>query len=47
MSEKNNLETGLGNFEAIRNSLKDYAELAEIADLENDEAVLDDVAAHL
>lgn len=47
MSEKNNLETGLGNFEAIQNSLKDYTELAEIADLENDEAVLDDVAAHL
>lgn len=47
MSEKNNFETGLGNFDAMQSSLNDYTELAEIADAENDEAVLDDVAAHL
>mgnify|MGYP001048253994 FL=1 len=47
MSEKNNLETGLGNFDTMQSSLNDYAELAEIADAENDEAVLDDVAVHL
>lgn len=47
MSEKNNLETGLGNFDSMQSSLTDYAELAEIADSENDEAVLDDVTVQL
>lgn len=47
MSEKNTLETNLENFQAMQQALDDYQGLAEMADAENDEAVLDEVYAHL
>lgn len=47
MSEKTNLENGLGNFDVMQANLKDYTELAEMAEDENDQAVLDEVMAHL
>lgn len=47
MSEKTNLETALGNFDSMQTNLNDYIELAEMAEAENDDAVLDDVMAHL
>lgn len=46
MSEKNNLENALANFDAMQTSLKDYTELAEMAEAENDDAVLDELLAH-
>lgn len=47
MSEKTNLETALGNFNSMQTNLNDYTELAEMAEAEDDVAVLDDVMAHL
>lgn len=47
MSEKNTLETNLENFQAMQQALDDYQGLAEMADAENDETVLDEVYAHL
>ena len=47
MSEKNTLETALTNFDSMQNSLNDYISLAELADAENDDVVLDDVMQQL
>lgn len=47
MSEKTSLETALGNFDSMQTNLNDYTELAEMAEAEDDAAVLDDVMAHL
>lgn len=47
MSEKNNLEENLGNFQEMERSLNDLAELAELAELENDEDVIADILAQL
>lgn len=47
MSEKNNLEFNLGNFQNMNSALQDLAELAELAEAENDEAVIADVIAQL
>lgn len=47
MSEKNNLEFNLGNFQNMNSALQDLSELAELAEAENDEAVIADVIAQL
>lgn len=47
MTEKNNLETNLGNFKTMQSALEDYFGLAEMAEAENDDAVLDEVMEHL
>lgn len=47
MSEKNILENNLNNFQNMQTALDDYQGLAEIADAENDNEVLDEVYAHL
>ncbi len=47
MSEKNTLEAGLGNYRDMENALTDYVELAELAEAENDEAVIGDILPHL
>lgn len=46
-TEKNNLETSLGNFQKMQASLKDLVELADLAEAEGDEAVLTDIVAQL
>lgn len=47
MSEKNTLEENIGRFEHLADSLKDLSELAELADAENDEAMLADIMQQL
>ncbi len=47
MSEKNTLEAGLGNYRDMENALTDYVELAELAEADNDEAVIGDILTHL
>lgn len=47
MSEKNTLEENIGRFEHLAGSLKDLSELAELADAENDEAMLADIMQQL
>ncbi|MDO5386336.1 MAG: peptide chain release factor 2 [Pseudomonadota bacterium] len=47
MSEKNTLEENIGRFEHLAGFLKDLSELAELADAENDEAMLADIMQQL
>lgn len=47
MSEKNTLETNLNNFKNTEISLNDYVELIELAELENDESVINEIVTHL
>ena len=47
MSEKNNLDFNLGNFERMQKSLDDLVELAELAEAEGDESVITDVINQL
>ncbi len=47
MSEKNTLEENLGNFQTMERSLQENIELAELAEIENDEEILTEVEAHL
>ncbi len=47
MSEKNNLEFNLGNFQRMQNTLNDLTELAELAEAENEEDVIADVIRQL
>ena len=47
MSEKNNLEFNLGNFQRMQNTLNDLVELSELAEAENDEDVIADVIRQL
>ena len=47
MGEKNILEENLGQFRQAETSLQDYADLAELAEADNDETMGDEVAARL
>lgn len=47
MSEKNNLDFNLTNFKNMQTSLQDLTDLCELAEAENDEAVIADVQAQL
>lgn len=47
MSEKNSLETSLGNFDEMSRNLSDYTDLVEIAEAENDETVISEVTEQL
>ena len=47
MSEKNNLDFNLGNFERMQKSLGDLLELSELAEAEGDESVITDVINQL
>lgn len=47
MSEKNNLEFSLSSFQTMSSALQDLVELAELAEAENDEAVVSDVIVQL
>lgn len=47
MSEKNNLDFNLGNFERMQKSLGDLLELSELAEAESDESVITDVINQL
>ena len=47
MSEKNNLEFNLGNFQQMDTALKDLCELSELAEAEGDEAVIADIITQL
>ena len=47
MSEKTNLEDSLANFQNMQQNLQDNIDLAEMAEAEGDEAVLDEVEHHL
>lgn len=47
MSEKNFLETSINNFNNITSSLNDYIELAEVAELEKDEEVIEEIIISL
>lgn len=47
MTEKNNLETSLADFDEMNQNLKDYIDLSELAEMENDETVIAEVIAHL
>lgn len=47
MSEKNVLEDKLHNFDQLNTSLQDLSELAEIADADNDETMINDVWTQL
>ena len=47
MSEKTNLEDSLSHFQAMQKALDDNVELAEMAEAEGDESVLDEVQTHL
>ncbi len=47
MSEKTNLEDSLANFQNMQQNLQDNIDLAEMAETEGDEAVLDEVEHHL
>ena len=47
MSEKNNLDFNLGNFEHMQKSLNDLVELSELAEAEGDESVIADVISQL
>lgn len=47
MSEKNTLETSLGNFKQMLQNCTDLSELAELAEAEDDEKTLDEIAAQL
>ena len=47
MSEKNNLDFNLGNFEHMQKSLNDLVELAELAEAEGDEGVITDIINQL
>ncbi len=47
MSEKNNLDFNLGNFERMQRSLNDLLELSELAEAEGDESVITDVINQL
>ncbi len=47
MSEKNVLEDKLRNFDQLNTSLQDLSELAEIADADNDESMINDVWTQL
>lgn len=47
MSEKNVLEDKLHNFDQLNTSLQDLSELAEIADVDNDETMINDVWTQL
>ncbi len=47
MSEKNNLDFNLGNFERMQKSLNDLLELSELAEAEGDESIITDVINQL
>jgi len=47
MSEKNNLEFSLTNFQKMQNSLKDLIDIAELAEEEGDEGLISDIFAQL
>lgn len=47
MSEKNNLDFNLGNFERMQRSLSDLLEFSELAEAEGDESVITDVINQL
>lgn len=47
MTEKNNLEFNLGNFNRISSDLQNMVELSELAEAENDEAMLADLMTQL
>ncbi len=47
MSEKNTLEAKLNNFDNMRKSYSDFKELVELAELENDNETLDEIAQQL
>lgn len=47
MSEKTNLEDNLSHFQAMQKALDDNVELAEMAEAEGDETVINDVQLHL
>ena len=47
MSEKTNLEENIENFQSMEKKLSDSMELAELAEAEGDENVLDEVSAQL
>ena len=47
MSEKTNLEENIENFQSMEKKLSDSMELAELAEAEGDESVLDEVSSQL
>ena len=47
MSEKDRLEADLGNYQNMETALADYIELSELAEADNDEAVIADIETHL
>ena len=47
MREKDHLSENLSNFHHMNSSLTDYVELAELAELENDEDIINDVLINL
>lgn len=47
MTEKTNLENNLHNFDQMETNLKDYMELAEIAEAEEDGVVINEMIVHL
>ena len=47
MSEKNVLETAITQYETMEQSLSDYIELSELAEVENDEQSLNELLQHL
>ena len=47
MSEKNNLEFSLNDYQNKETSLADYIELAEIAEVDGDEDVINDIISQL
>ncbi len=47
MTEKTNLEDGLHHYQEMEKNWQESKDLAELADMENDEALLDDVEAQL
>lgn len=47
MSEKNTLETAIGNFKQMLQNCTDLSELAEMAEAEDDEKTLDEIALQL
>lgn len=47
MSEKTNLELNLSNYQDMEQSLRDLSDLAELAEAENDDAVMADVETQL
>lgn len=47
MSEKNNLDFNLANYQKMQNACTDLSELAELAEADNDQSTLDEIAVQL